>query len=263
MHPDKSKLTPDYFLFYSKAYKMLYSIWEFRKKGHENKSTSSYNTDYTTLNDEEKKILLNKYFEENSEMKNANIFNKWFNEQFEKNKIVNENEEKGYESWLKSNENIDESNPITLSKMGEEFEKKKTHMKSIIVYKGVCELTMANTISTYELSNDAPDCFDSDLFSSLPYQDLQKAHTESVIPVTMEDYEKTTKFNTLNEYKSYRNQQDIKPLSESQAIQYLKEREKRDESDSVRVAYKLAKQTEMEQKRGSEFWSSLKLINNK
>ena len=31
-HPDKSGLNPDFFRFYTKAYKMLYSVWEFRKK---------------------------------------------------------------------------------------------------------------------------------------------------------------------------------------------------------------------------------------
>jgi len=31
-HPDKSNLQPEYFLFFSKAYKTLHSIWEFRRQ---------------------------------------------------------------------------------------------------------------------------------------------------------------------------------------------------------------------------------------
>ena len=31
-HPDKSGLASEYFLFYSKAYKVLFSIWEFKNK---------------------------------------------------------------------------------------------------------------------------------------------------------------------------------------------------------------------------------------
>ena len=31
-HPDKSGLHPDYFRFFSKAYKVLYNIWEFKNK---------------------------------------------------------------------------------------------------------------------------------------------------------------------------------------------------------------------------------------
>ena len=32
MHPDKSRLAPKYFLFFSKAYKQVYSIYEFKNK---------------------------------------------------------------------------------------------------------------------------------------------------------------------------------------------------------------------------------------
>ena len=32
MHPDKSKLDKSYFIFFSKAYKLLYSIYEFKHK---------------------------------------------------------------------------------------------------------------------------------------------------------------------------------------------------------------------------------------
>ena len=35
-HPDKSKLPKEYFLFYSKAYKMLYYVYEFRLKSKKN-----------------------------------------------------------------------------------------------------------------------------------------------------------------------------------------------------------------------------------
>ena len=40
------------------------------------------------------------------------------------------------------------------------------------------------------------------MFSKLPYQDLKKAHTETVIGVTDEDYDKMQKFNTVEEYKT-------------------------------------------------------------
>ena len=31
-HPDKSGLNPDYFRFYSAAYKSIYNIWQFKNK---------------------------------------------------------------------------------------------------------------------------------------------------------------------------------------------------------------------------------------
>ena len=47
----------------------------------------------------------------------------------------------------------------------------------------------------------------------LGYDDLKHAHTESVIPVTDEDYTKREHFNSTNDIEQHRNQQDITPLS--------------------------------------------------
>ena len=260
-HPDKSGLDPDFFRFYSKAYKMLFSVWEFRKKGDVNASAKK-NTDYTTYGDNEKKELLDQIFQSNEKFKNKKNFNKWFNEQFEKNKLSSEREEKGYEEWLRSNEgdNEESSKNVTMETMGHEFEKKKSQARSLVVRQEVQDIYGMNSISATDLSSDAPQSFDSDLFSSLPFQDLKQAHTETVIPVTFEDYQQKQKFNNVNEMISHRGQQNIKPLSEQQAMNYLKNREKNDEERSVRRAYDLAKQTELAQQRNQDFWSNLQLL---
>ena len=94
-HPDKSKLDKKYFLFFTSAYKIIYSIYEFRYKSSKNQST-----EYTIEKDESKELLL-KDLQKNSE------FNKIFNELFEKNKISDDDNESGYGDWIKSDENID------------------------------------------------------------------------------------------------------------------------------------------------------------
>lgn len=99
------------------------------------------------------------------------------------------------------------------------------------------------------------------MFSNLPFQDLKQAHTETVIPVTFEDYQQKQKFNNVNEFISHRSQQNIKPLSEQQALNYLKNREKDDEERSARRAYDLARQTELAKQRDQEFWASIQLLN--
>jgi hypothetical protein len=196
-------------------------------------------------------------------LKNKNHFNKWFNEQFERNKLSSEREEKGYEDWLRSNEdNVDSFKNVTMETMGNEFEKKKSQARSLVVRQEVQEIYGLNSISASDLSSDAPQSFDSDLFSSLPFQDLKQAHTETVIPVTFEDYQQKQKFNNVNEMISHRGQQNVKPLSEQQALDYLNNREKNDEEKSVRRAYDLAKQTELAQQRNQEFWASIQLLKN-
>ncbi len=181
-HPDKSGLDSKFFLFYSKAYKMLYSLWDFRKKGDVNKTNSVTNyDDVDKFSEEDKKKILDNLFKSDNtktKFKSSSDFNSWFNEQFEKNKIYNENEESGYGDWLKTNEGLDEINPnVSAATMKTEFDKKKSSIRALTVHKDVSELNSWNSISASELTREGPGEFSSDLFSRLPFQDLQKAHT--------------------------------------------------------------------------------------
>ena len=267
-HPDKSGLDSKYFLFYSKAYKMLYSVWDFRKKGDVNKASS--NTNYENVDkfseEDKKKILDNLFKSDNTKIKfkTNSDFNNWFNEQFEKNKIYNENEESGYGDWLKTNEGLDEINPnVSAATMKTEFDKKKSSIRALVVHKDVSELNSWNSINASELTREGPGEFSCDLFSRLPFQDLQKAHTETVIPVTDEDYDNVPKFKNVNEYLSHRNKVDITPLSEQQSQQYLNQQNDRESEKAVRRAYELAKQSEMAKQKSQSFWGNLQFLKNK
>jgi hypothetical protein len=261
-HPDKSRLPADYFRFYSKAYKMLYSVWDFRKRGDVD-SKNPKNTEYTNFSDKEKNVLLDQFFESNDKFKNSNKFNDWFNKEFEKNKLSNEAEIKGYGDWLKTDEDIEPIKNVSMASMKHEFDKKKSQARSLILREDVQDFWSNNSISASELSNESPETYDSGLFSGLGFQDLYKAHTETVIPVTEEDYEKRQKFKNVNEYMSYRNKQDTKPLSEQQALEYLNQKNEKEEEKSVRRAYELAKQTELAKQKNQDFWSGLQLLHNK
>ena len=121
-------------------------------------------------------------------------------------KIEREEESRGYGSWLRSDEDLDNENITSLTQLGEEIERKKQKVRALALtmYNGVDDIT-ANYIGASNLTGDAPVSFGSDLFSSLQYEDLRKAHTETVVPVTFEDYNNVKKFNNVNEYNTYRN----------------------------------------------------------
>jgi len=264
-HPDKSGLHPDYFRFYSKAYKKLYFIWKFKSVSSNEKPYDEVVEEYNDKDkapylSEHKKGTLKEFLSTNKIDKGEN-FNKWFNTQFEKNKIHNDEEKNGYGDWLKSNEDIDDEKKISYTQLGEEIEKKKQHVRSLVVHKGIDEL-YSNFSGASNLTGDSPECFSSDLFSSLQYEDLKKAHVESVIPVTMEDYNNVKKFNNLNEYNIYRNSQNNVPLSEIQAAEYLNNKNKQEEIQTTERAYKLAKQLEETNKNQSNFWGSIMKIKN-
>ena len=268
-HPDKSGLHPDYFRFYSKAYKKLYFIWKFKFASKSiDSNLKPYDEVVDDYNDkgrapylsEHKKGTLKEFLSDNKIEKGEN-FNKWFNDQFEKNKIQNENESDGYGEWLKSNEDIDEDKKISYTQIGEEIEKKKQQVRALVVHKGIDEL-YSNFSGVSNLTGDSPECYGSDLFSSLQYEDLRKAHVESVIPVTMEDYDNVKKFKNLNEYNNYRNSQNNVPLSEIQAGEYLNNKNKQEEIQTTNRAYKLAKQLEETNKNQSNFWGSIMKMKN-
>jgi hypothetical protein len=52
----------------------------------------------------------------------------------------------------------------------------------------------------------------------------------------------------------------MKPLSEQQANKYLDQRAKKEEEMATSRAYQLANQTEIAQKKNSQFWTSLQKI---
>jgi len=267
-HPDKSGLDSRYFLFYSKAYKVLHHIWEFQKKGKVNQKNEK-NTDYKSIvtSEKEKKQLLDGFFErewkdkEGSENHfNKKHFNTWFNDLFEKSKMETENDTKGYGNWLKSEDSSGEETKVYNEQdMKKAFEVKKAQARSLIVKKDVSELYSpfgSGGSHVSDLSGQVSD-FNSDIFSQLKYQDLYQAHTESVIPVTEEDYESIPKFDNVNEYMSFRSRQNIKPLSEQQAMQYIQNKTSEDEEKSIRRAYELARQSELAEQKNNEFWRNI------
>ena len=255
-HPDKSGLNPDYFRFYSAAYKSIYNIWQFKNKNEKDNKT---NSDYTTDFDENEKNKMIDAYLSKEKINNSKQFNKWFNAQFEQNKMEREDESAGYGDWLKSDEGVDDFQNISQAQLGEEIERKKQQMRALTVHKGIQDLHF-NSGGASDLIGETPDSYGSDLFSNLQYEDLRKAHTETVVPVTMEDYNNTKKFKNVNDYKDYRNSQSTTPLSEIQAREYLSNKGKLEDKETTDRAYKLAKQLEESKKKQEQFWSSIRHI---
>jgi hypothetical protein len=164
-HPDKSRLDSQIFLFYSKAYKRLYEIYEFQNKSSHKKQVD--NRDYKYLDNTH--ILETKFGNDTSK------FNQWFNDQFVK---YNTEGEKGYGDWLKSDEGIYDGKPVSKNEMNSAFDKHKQYVKQLTVYKGVQDYT------------------------SDEYTDLKQAYIESVIPVTEDDFR--IQYNSLEDLKRSR-----------------------------------------------------------
>jgi hypothetical protein len=247
MHPDKSRLDSKYFLFFSKAYKQLFNIYEFQNKSEKKKYVDE------DFYDETNKNVLNDMFSRNEGLKDGKNFNKWFNDSFEKHRLEDPNQ-LGYGDWLKSNDgflNITESN-ITKSNMNEVFEKQKKQIQDITVYRGV-EDTFFNSFGASSLH-------ETENFTGDNYTDLRQAYTETLIPITNDDYEKIPKFKNVNEYQRYRETAQVTPLSKTEAEKILYERQKNDESNSASLAFKYAQESEKAKQSNNSFWADIKRL---
>jgi hypothetical protein len=253
-HPDKSRLEPKYFLFFSKAYKRLFGIYEFQNK------TIKKTEDKNEFYDSSKGEILNKMFEKEKDLKKSGNFNKWFNEQFEKHKL-DDTTENGYGDWLKSNEDIVDVGNVSQANMAAEMEKHKKQVQTLTTYNGVND-PYASTFGGSTLMDYNKNFSSGSLFSNdgMGYTDLRQAYVESVIPVTQEDYQKMPKFKNIEEYKMHRNTVDITPIDKTQAMRQLYNQNKDLESESAALAFHYAKQSEKAKKSQESFWSGLKQI---
>jgi len=244
-HPDKSKLDKKYFLFFTSAYKILFSIYEFR-----NKSNTNQSTEYKIEKDEEKELLIKK-------LKTQSNFNVIFNDLFVKHKIYDIENDTGYGDWLKSDENID-TRTTTMNEMNDTFERKKKEVKELIVFQ---ELEECGEFSNhFDLTRNKPSYYSSSLFSSLQYEDLKKAHVESVIPVNQEDYDAHPKYKNVISMQQDPNYQNTKPLSFEQSQNFLNAQKSLQTRTDVRRAYDLARQEETTRKTNLAWMSGFKQL---
>jgi hypothetical protein len=246
MHPDKSRLDSKYFLFFSKAYKRLFGIYEFQ-----NKSTKKTYKDEDFF-DESNRNVLNNMFDKKKDFKDPKNFNSWFNEAFEKHRIDNPIEQ-GYGDWLKSDEGIMNINEnVTKSNMNEIFEQKKKQIQAVSVYTGVSDM-FSSTFGGSLLGG-------GDNFTTEDYTDLRQAYTETLIPITEEDYNKIQKFNNISEYKAHRDRVDTTPLSKEDANRKLLQRQNDLEQQSAALAFKYARESEKAKEKQQSFWGDIKQL---
>ena len=244
-HPDKSRLEPKYFLFYSAAYKRLYSIYEFQNK------SSRKNVMLEDHNPDEKNRLLDNMFHKNEKLKDTKHFNSWFNAQFEKRKVGHVNET-GYGDWLKSDEGIYDVGQVSKANMAQEFEKQKKQIQSLTVYGGVNDSTFGLCGGTLLGKHDN--------YTGDGYTDLRQAYVESVIPVTQDDYNNRTKYRNIEELKSSRTVD--KPLDKETAMKQLYNQKQKEDEESVATAFYYAQQTEKALQNNTSFWAELRQLTN-
>jgi hypothetical protein len=243
-HPDKSRLDKKFFLFFTSAFKIILKLYDFRYK------SQNKNTEYVAEKNEQNEVLL-------STFKNNPNFNKWFNEMFDANMAKNEYKDFGYGDWIKSDEDID-NRKATKESMSMAFENKKKEARALVPLRDFSETTIGTGC---DLTDAKPESYGSNIFSKLQYEDLKVAHTETVVPVTMDDYINRKKYKNVNELNAERST-EIKPMNTSQSNQYFQHKKEIETRSDMERAFKLARQDEEIRKVNDNWWSKLKSLTN-
>jgi len=235
-HPDKSGLEPKYFIFYKKAFEVIAQLFYFRGK-RKNRSTE-YQVE---CNESDKKILENVQKNEN--------FNEWFNKNFEKIKIKDEEHDCGYDTWYHSKEPEKQMND-------EEFYRIKRESCAIARNNVVKDI---GSKSGFNLVRENIE-YSSDIFSKLKYQDLKKAHTETLIPVTKEVFDSRPKFANVESYRMYRNTNKPRPRTMEESQRILLKQDDIDGTNNTKRAFKMYKQDLEIEKANNIWWKNIKQL---
>jgi hypothetical protein len=249
-HPDKSGLDRKFFIFFTKAFKLLKQIYTFRLKS--SCPLRKKNTDYNMLLDDdgENKELIDK-------IKTKKNFNKWFNQQFE---LVKEQKDDGHGEWLASDNDLNTSDITNRDQMNAHFSNIKKNHRALVLHKDYTESN--RVIGTGNAIIEEEDIeYSSDIFSKLRYNDVKEVHSleKGVIPVTEEDYKNRKKYGSVNELETSRAQQ-VNGIDYSKSAEDKMKEEENEKKYQMTRAYKYAKQMEEMKKKQEKWWYNIKQL---
>lgn len=231
-HPDKSRLHPDYFRFYKKAFERLVEIYENQTKTEQRVPTVSCKDDeiqYHPLDSTVSSIGGNSSL---SSKEFQSVFNRLFDENMAQPQDPQKNE------WFRSEE-VDPAYANMTSvkntaQINAEMERIKAQEKqrALAVYRGVMPLASSasgqGTNYLGETEEERGEYITTDPFSKLKYDDLRKVHKDqTVFMVSETDLDHVPKYGSVDAYKTERtqHQHQWKPVDKVEGERVLSEQE--------------------------------------
>jgi hypothetical protein len=231
MHPDKSRLPKEYFLFFTKAYSLLLNISECNQH-HRKQHIDAYR------HDEYYNAEMHQYISSN-----RNDIMASFNSKFEAiNSDISPDNQPGYGDWFKGKE--DDSSKMQI----------EDHSTAFSSYKGRCKyattdlsVVVPETASgNYSMLVDDNAEYSSDMFGTLRYTDLKKSYTNTLIDISDTDFKITDKPQTMDQLNKVR-EVTVSPIPISASKGVFDTRDKLENDISTHRAYALCKQLEQSQ----------------
>ena len=212
MHPDKSKLPSEYFLFYKRALDIVVNLY--KQKDRFNRDTTESNTKYDVNSKSDSD--LHKVVTKKLSTMDASQFHEMFNTLFEENMAK---EKVNTNSWFEeTSDEFDDFNVSNISEMGKSMNQIKKRQNSQVLsnYRGVSDSWQSTAAGSNLYGDTGGDYISCDAFGKLKYDDLRKVHKDQTVFAVDE-----SAISNRDNYKSYeelqhaRNAQDLKPLNVS------------------------------------------------
>jgi hypothetical protein len=229
LHPDKSKLSAEYFLFYKKAFDIVIQFYKNNNK--QNQEITEETTKYNPLVNDFNKSTYKQVNSVINKMKHDE-FNEKFNQLFETNMAEKPNENRN--EWFSKEDpiyNIEKN--VSVNNMGQILDNIKQKNSEIIRYNGVRELYVSGGVGTrlYDGDDDEDDASEqyvsSDPFSKLKFDDLRKVHKDqTVFAVSEKDIHNIPQYSSVDHFVRERGKQPLTPLEKQEAEYYLAMKDK-------------------------------------
>ena len=236
-HPDKSGLNKEVFIFFKSAFDKLKTLYDIQ---------ISQNRE----NAEEYDARLEERNEGIASFSKAGDFSTKFNRLFEEN-ISFHSDDGGHGQWL--SETRDTTDTTTQS----QFEEMKRKSRAVAVIKDISGYAHHGGSELIAASDN------SGASGDLSYQDVRRAYTESVIPVTEEDdYLSRKRYSSIDELQAER-VRVVSTTAFANHDQKLKAQRERESMLDVEMAFKLQQQDDTRRKLGANARGRLLQIRGK
>jgi hypothetical protein len=219
MHPDKSRLPPDYFLFYKKAFDIIVQYYQ-----DNNKATAEVpqtKQTYTPLNgpaDKNTYKTVNSVINEMGADQFQQKFNALFETVVEKPKDMND--------WFRENDPLFQYDEVSSTGgISAAIDTVKQKSAALIKYGGVQSMNSGGPSYNhlYDTDEDYVSC---DPFGKLKFDDLRKVHKDqTVLAVSERDYETARKYSSMDHLQRERGSLQVQHVDRSEHERFFAEQQ--------------------------------------
>jgi len=235
MHPDKSHLGSEYFLFYKKAFELVVEFYDNQNK--QNQKITEETTNYSALDTISWNKSTTKQINKAIGEMPKEQFREKFNQLFEKN--MQKEIKPDVNDWFSKNDPLYQIDENAGKSMDKSMIQIKQQSNSINVYRGVQTLSSSSRSGNlYDDDQDSGEYVSCDPFSKLKYDDLRKVHKDqTVFAVSESDFDKVEKYGSVDHLNRTRGNQILTPLDKMDAQRMLDSQESKMKEHIMKKEY--------------------------